>query len=185
MGRCMAGFAQVPAELLEAPVSAAAKLLWAVLDRHQRDNGHTWTSRAHLAEHLDCSRSSVARALVELEASGWLVIDSGGGRGRTNRYVLRGRPADIHNGVTSGPFQVLNGVTSGPFPAKRSAGDTGGVSPADTEERTRERDTGGSSSAQGATARVCELGRLVADDGTCCPEHDYGQIPMWPAPPIE
>lgn len=121
---CMVGFAQVPAELLEAPVKAGrdsndrrnismlAVLLWAVLDVHQRDKGHSWPNYAHLAEHLGCSRRSVIRAADELENAGWLTREHGGGRGKVNRYVLLRRPGVVHSGDTSVTVSNGKGDTS-------------------------------------------------------------------------
>ncbi len=88
----MVGFAQVPAELLDARISDRAKVLWSVLDVHQRDNGDSWPSRDHLAEHLGCSIDSVDRAAAELRDASLIEIKVGRGRGNTNRYRLLDRP---------------------------------------------------------------------------------------------
>lgn len=172
---CMRGFARVPAELLLARISDRAKLLWAVLERHQGSRPDSWPSRSHLAQHLGCSRWSLERAITELEASGWLQVQrSAGGRTRTNRYVV------IHNGSTPAPVSGPNGSTRAPDQLQTGA-PVHPLTGAPVHPRRRGRELhSGNSSAQGATARVCQLGRLVAEDGSCCPEHDYGQIPMWP-----
>jgi hypothetical protein len=172
---CMRGWAKVPAELLTAGLSDRAKLLWVVLERHQGARPDSWPSRSHLAEHLGCSLPSLKRVIAELEASGWIRVQrSAGGRTRTNRYVV------IHNGVTHAPVSTRNGFTGDPVgPETGSPVNPLTGSPVTPRKSSRELHSG-NSSAQGATARVCELGRLIADDGSCCPEHDYGQIPMWP-----
>jgi biotin operon repressor len=112
---CMVGFAQVPAEMLTAPLTANALRLWALLDLHQRDNAKAWPSRSHLAEDLGSSADAVDRAVTALEAAGFLAVDRRGGRGRTNRYQLLGRPRDIHNGRSSaahsGDDDTRNGRT--------------------------------------------------------------------------
>ena len=176
---CMPGWAKVPAELLIAGVSDRAKLLWAVLERHQGAGAESWPSRSHLAEHLRCSRWSLERAIDELEASGWIRVQrSAGGRTKTNRYVV------IHNGGTGAPVSDVNGCSPAPDQLETGAPVhplTG--APVHPRRNSKEGATGGPSTAQGATARpreTCELGRPVAEDGSCCPEHDYGQIPMWP-----
>ena len=50
------------------------------------DNEDVWPSLADFAEHLEVDRSSVSRAMKELEREALIQISRGGGSGRTSRY---------------------------------------------------------------------------------------------------
>lgn len=172
---CMPGWAKMPAELLIARISDRAKLLWAVLERHQGGQGASWPSRAHLAGHLGCSVDSVDRAIAELVDKGWLVVErSPGGRYAPNLYVV------IHNDRTGAAVTASNGRTRDPVEASTAAPvRPATAAPVRHRRNSREGATEGHSTAQGATARVCELGHPKGADGTCCPDHD-AQRPIWP-----
>ena len=179
MADCMPGWAKVPAELLTAPISDRAVRLWSVLERHQGGSGAAWPSRPHLAEHLGCSLDSIDRALAELEADGWLVIQRGRGRANPNLYAV------IHRPRTGAAITHLNGRTGAAISEEKAAPVRRlKAAPVRPEGAVVEGDLT-HPSAQGATARAnpnaCSLGWPIAGDGSCCPEHDIGQIPMWPA----
>lgn len=183
MAECMPDgeFAMVPNELLKAPVSAMAIRLWAVLDRHQRVNGDAWPGRTHLAEHLGCSKAMVTKAINELvdpDNGGWLEVQPGGGRGRTNRYVVLGRPRSYPQGSPAGPFPPVNGHDGDRLPGEHPERVTRVTSKGhtrDPEERTREEITGGTQQPKVPTARakrrnrpdICPHGVLIENDAEC------------------
>jgi DNA-binding transcriptional regulator YhcF (GntR family) len=53
------------------PLSMAARLLYAYLDRRQGNNGTAWPSQQTLADEMGVSRSTVVRAYAELEQAGF------------------------------------------------------------------------------------------------------------------
>ena len=53
------------------PLSMAARLLYAYLDRRQGNNGTAWPSQQTLADEMGVSRSTVVRAYAELQQAGF------------------------------------------------------------------------------------------------------------------
>lgn len=116
-------FAIVPEWLLhDSTVSAAAKLLYAVLDRFaDQDTRECHPSRDTLAERCGCSVSTIKRVLAELiDAHAVTVIervDDDTGRQRSNLYVVHRLPPEGRGslanprGFTDGPGE---GFTSEP-----------------------------------------------------------------------
>jgi hypothetical protein len=154
----MGGFAQVPAELLAASVSDRAKLLWAVLDIHQRDNGESWPGREHLSEELGCSTDSIERAAAELERVDWVEIEHRRGRGQTNRYRVLGRPGKGRTGA------VISEEKAAPVRVEKAA-------PVRHRNRGREPETPRLVSRARRHVPRCANGYPIASDGECCPEH--------------
>ncbi len=65
-------FAIIPDSIIEAPISANAFRLFAILQRHSDVFGHCYPGRARLAEILRCSHDTVSRAKKELVDAGFI-----------------------------------------------------------------------------------------------------------------
>lgn len=96
-----------------------------MLADHANADGHCWPSLDRLAQRARLGRSTVTRALRELEGLGELRKLSGKGRGSVNHYVVM--PGYVENlGVATGgvgqsdpPGVAQLGLGGGPFaPAK-------------------------------------------------------------------
>ncbi len=85
-------YLRVPDSILAAPdVPALHKLIMAGLGfKAANEDRHAWPHQETLARELGCSRSSIVRALKELEAAGKIQVKHrGGGRARGNLYRLK------------------------------------------------------------------------------------------------
>ena len=71
-------------------LSMAQKLVLLKISDNANDNGEAWPSISRMADECSCHRSSIIRAVSELEAAGILKVISGG-KGRSNRYTLNKR----------------------------------------------------------------------------------------------
>lgn len=90
-GRGYRSFAPMDeALLLDHRVPHVAKTLWGLLDRQARGRQVAIDSLARLAEKLDCSTSTVQRAMTKLADAGWLDVHRA--PGRVSRYVLHYEP---------------------------------------------------------------------------------------------
>jgi hypothetical protein len=68
-------YGQIPMVLMNDPkLSTSAKLVWAYLHFRQGKNDIAWPSQETIAEHTRMSRSTVSRAVLELEEFGWIRI---------------------------------------------------------------------------------------------------------------
>jgi len=82
-------FVMVPVWLFEAAWRTSGDLeVYGAIAGHADGSGIAWPSIAQLVAESGCSESSVYRSLRRLEAHGALLRESGGGRGRANRYQL-------------------------------------------------------------------------------------------------
>ncbi len=85
------GFTQVPNCLLRNHgLTAQAKIVYAALLSYAWHNDRVFPGQERMAEEIGSSKSSVNRAIIELEKDGWLEIDRRG-QGKTNVYVLKYR----------------------------------------------------------------------------------------------
>jgi DNA-binding transcriptional MocR family regulator len=67
---------------LNSSAVRVAVLLW---DRFNIERGGAWPSIDTMAEEIAMDRSTVIRALHQLEARGWITVERGG-RGKSNFY---------------------------------------------------------------------------------------------------
>jgi len=82
-------FVMVPVWLFEAAWRTSGDLeVYGAIAGHADGSGIAWPSIAQLVAESGCSRASVYRSLDRLEAHGAILRESGGGRGRANRYQL-------------------------------------------------------------------------------------------------
>src|SRR5690242_4128352 len=83
------GFTQVPNFLLKDPkVSANAKVVYSMLLSYAWNNNLVFPGQERMAEDIGSSQPTIARAIKELEAQGWLEIQRRG-QGKTNVYILK------------------------------------------------------------------------------------------------
>lgn len=86
-------FAAVPFELLDDPtiMSAIDIAVFTALRRFAdfRDGDRCFPSIARIAAVSRCSRRAVQESLRRLEASGWIAVRLGTGRGHPSQYVVR------------------------------------------------------------------------------------------------
>ena len=83
------GFTQLPNYLLNNhDLSNNAKVLYAKLLSYAWHNNHVFPGQERMAEEIGSSKSTVGRAVQELEEQGWLEIQRRG-QGKTNVYVLK------------------------------------------------------------------------------------------------
>jgi biotin operon repressor len=84
-------YLRVPDSILAADAPALHKLIMAALGfKARNEDSQAWPHQDTLATELGCSRSSIVRALNELEAAGKIQVKHrGGGRKRGNVYRLK------------------------------------------------------------------------------------------------
>jgi len=83
------GFTQVPNILLKAPtLTANAKIVYAQLLSYAWTNGYCYPGQVRMADDLGSTKSTVNRAILELETAGWLEVEKRG-QGKTNIYTLK------------------------------------------------------------------------------------------------
>src|SRR5215210_7510779 len=83
------GFTQVPNFLLKSPtLTANAKIVYAQLLSYAWRNNYCYPGQVRMAEDLGSTKSSVNRAILELEKAGWLEVAKRG-QGKTNIYTLK------------------------------------------------------------------------------------------------
>src|SRR5947209_5984221 len=82
------GFTQVPNYLLNnAGLTAIAKVVYAKLLSYAWHNNRVYPGQVRMAEEIGSTKSTVNRAIIELENEGWLEVQRRG-QGQTNVYVL-------------------------------------------------------------------------------------------------
>lgn len=82
------GFTQVPNFLLKCPdLSSNAKIVYAQLLSYAWNNGHCYPGQVRMAEDIGSTKSTINRAILELQEAGWLEIERRG-QGKTNVYTL-------------------------------------------------------------------------------------------------
>ena len=87
-GRNAAGFVALPnAVLLDTALSCVARVLYAVLLFHARQDGHCFPSLTTLCQDLGLGETTVRQYLHELSAAG-LITQRRRGQGHTNLYIL-------------------------------------------------------------------------------------------------
>lgn len=83
------GFTQVPNILLRTPsISSQAKIVYAQLLSYAWSNDHCFPGQERMGEDLGSSRTTIYRALQELQEASWLEVQRRG-QGKTNVYVLK------------------------------------------------------------------------------------------------
>lgn len=82
------GFTQVPNMVLNSKgLSFAAKVVYAKLLSYAWNNDRVFPGQVRMAEEIGSKRSTINKAVKELEEKGWLEIDRRG-QGQTNIYTL-------------------------------------------------------------------------------------------------
>lgn len=103
----------------------ALLVLLALADDVHGDGNECWPSIARIARRTKLDGRTVQRILRDLESDGWLTVVPGGGRGRSNRYVLNidAEPDIVENEKRPDPAIVGKGGKSPPFrnPTERVA----------------------------------------------------------------
>src|ERR671914_769663 len=84
------GFTQIPNFLLNQSFSNNAKVVYAKLLSYAWHNNQVFPGQERMGEEISSSKSTVGRAIQELEDQGWLEIKRRG-QGKTNVYVLKFR----------------------------------------------------------------------------------------------
>src|SRR6185503_6306430 len=83
------GFTQIPNILLRTPdLSSQAKIVYAQLLSYAWSNDRCFPGQECMGEDLGASRTTIYRALQELQDAGWLEVERRG-QGKTNIYVLK------------------------------------------------------------------------------------------------
>jgi biotin operon repressor len=83
------GFTQIPNILLRTPdLSSQAKIVYAQLLSYAWSSDRCFPGQERMGEDLGASRTTIYRALQELQAAGWLEVERRG-QGKTNVYVLK------------------------------------------------------------------------------------------------
>ena len=81
------GFTQIPNVLLKQTFSNNAKVVYAKLLSYAWHNNQVFPGQERMAEEIGSSKSTVGRAIQELEDRGWLEIQRRG-QGKTNLYTI-------------------------------------------------------------------------------------------------
>lgn len=136
-------FATIPWDVIDAKLGPHALAVYCAIARHADDKGLAWPSIARISELAGVCGNVARRAIRELEAAGFLVVNQiadSTGNNLPNRYRLTG-------GTSSGGRGVLHAVK---YPT--SSGGRGGTSPHEAEQepvepepltRTNELEPGG------------------------------------------
>ena len=83
------GFTQIPNILLRTPdLSSQAKIVYAQLLSYTWSHDRCFPGQERMGEDLGASRTTIYRALQELQDAGWLDVERRG-QGKTNIYVLK------------------------------------------------------------------------------------------------
>lgn len=83
------GFTQVPNVLLRAKkLSCNAKVVYAQLLSYAWTNDRCYPGQERMAEDIGSTKSTVNRAIIELQKTGWLEVKRRG-QGKTNIYTLK------------------------------------------------------------------------------------------------
>jgi hypothetical protein len=83
------GFTQVPNCLLNDPsVTLAAKVVYAKLLSYAWHNNRVYPGQVRMAAEIGSNKSTVNRAILELQKQGWIEITRRG-QGMTNVYILK------------------------------------------------------------------------------------------------
>ena len=82
------GFTQVPNLLLKSSLSANAKVVYAQLLSYAWTNDRCYPGQERMADDLGSTKSTVNRAIIELQFTGWLDVERRG-QGKTNIYTLK------------------------------------------------------------------------------------------------
>jgi predicted transcriptional regulator len=82
------GFTQVPNLLLKSSLSANAKVVYAQLLSYAWTNDRCYPGQERMADDLGSTKSTVNRAIIELQETGWLEVERRG-QGKTNIYTLK------------------------------------------------------------------------------------------------
>ena len=83
------GFTQVPNYLLRnKDLSCTAKMVYAQLLSYAWTNGYCYPGQVRMADDIGSTKSTVNRAILELQQRGWLEVDKRG-QGKTNIYTLK------------------------------------------------------------------------------------------------
>lgn len=94
-------FAVIPDAIINAPISANAFRLWAILQRHSDPLGHCYPGLKRLATIMNVSDETVRRAKRELIDAGFLVAQErfdDNGRRTSDDLFLRGAPVKSERG---------------------------------------------------------------------------------------
>lgn len=85
------GFTQVPNYLLRSKdLSCTAKIVYSQLLSYAWTNGYCYPGQVRMADDIGSTKSTVNRAILELQEKGWLAVDKRG-QGKTNIYTLKYR----------------------------------------------------------------------------------------------
>jgi hypothetical protein len=83
------GFTQVPNCLLQAQnLSLNAKVVYSQLLHYAWTNNYCYPGQERMAGDIGSNKSTVNRAILELQKTGWLDIERRG-QGKTNIYTLK------------------------------------------------------------------------------------------------
>ena len=83
------GFTQVPNYLLNnSKLTANAKVVYAKLLSYAWHNNRVYPGQVRMAEEIGSNKSTVNRAILELQKQGWIEITRRG-QGMTNVYILK------------------------------------------------------------------------------------------------
>lgn len=83
------GFTQVPNCLLQAKnLSLNAKVVYSQLLHYAWTNNYCYPGQERMADDIGSNKSTVNRAILELQKTGWLDIERRG-QGKTNVYTLK------------------------------------------------------------------------------------------------
>ena len=82
------GFTQIPNMLLKSPLSANAKVVYAQLLSYAWTNDKCYPGQERMADDLGSTKSTVNRAIIELQETDWLEVERRG-QGKTNIYTLK------------------------------------------------------------------------------------------------
>lgn len=80
------------------------RLIMLALADHASDDGVCWPSIARLTQKTGLGERAVQANIRKLRDAGYITIEDGGGRSKTNKYVIRAKPVCEGKGAYKTPF---------------------------------------------------------------------------------
>lgn len=79
------------------PSDRSELVVMLALADYANDDGECWPSMAGIAQKARMTERGAQKILRRLEETGWLKIETGGGRGGKNHYVIQAQNGELHS----------------------------------------------------------------------------------------
>jgi len=99
-------YIRIPSTILTMAISPTAKIVWGYIRYRQYENETAWPSHRRMANELRVARSTIVRAIEDLENAGLIDVirPEARGRGRYWKYTIKGIETNLLNGSKTNPL---------------------------------------------------------------------------------